>query len=67
MTLLLRVRKLPNWTISAAQIGTGYLLSPEAKVSPVHRQLLRKIREDVTVTYVFTGRPGRGPSDPSPF
>lgn len=46
---------------SAAQIGTAYLFSPEAKVSALHRRALREARSDETVlTNVFTGRPARG-------
>jgi nitronate monooxygenase len=46
---------------AAVQIGTAYLLCPEAKISPLHRQALRKCSENETVmTNVFTGRPARG-------
>jgi nitronate monooxygenase len=46
---------------AAAQIGTAYLLCPEAKISPIHRQALRKAKDNETViTNVFTGRPARG-------
>lgn len=46
---------------AAVQIGTAYLLCPEAKISPVHRQALRKSKDTETVfTNVFTGRPARG-------
>jgi nitronate monooxygenase len=46
---------------SAAQIGTAYLLCPEALTSPVHRHALRGGSVDDTVlTNVFTGRPARG-------
>lgn len=45
----------------AVQIGTAYLLTPEATISPVHRAALKAAREDQTVlTNVFTGRPARG-------
>jgi nitronate monooxygenase len=45
---------------SAAQIGTAYLLCPEALTSPVHRQALADGGADDTVlTNVFTGRPAR--------
>ena len=46
---------------SAVQIGTAYLFCPEAKVSPLHREALRRARDNDTVlTNVFTGRPACG-------
>jgi nitronate monooxygenase len=46
---------------SAVQIGTAYLLCPEALTSPVHRRALAGGSTDDTVlTNVFTGRPARG-------
>jgi nitronate monooxygenase len=46
---------------AAVQIGTGYLLTPESKLSALHRTALRQARDDSTVlTNVFTGRPARG-------
>jgi len=46
---------------SAAQIGTAYLLCPEALTTPVHRRALGGGSVDDTVlTNVFTGRPARG-------
>jgi nitronate monooxygenase len=45
---------------SGAQIGTAYLLCPEAATPPLHRRALRQARADATVlTEVFTGRPAR--------
>lgn len=44
----------------AAQVGTAYLLTPEAAISPVYREALRSAEELTTVTNVFTGRPARG-------
>jgi nitronate monooxygenase len=45
----------------AAQIGTAYLLCPEAKIPAAHRAALRDSGDDDTViTNVFTGRPARG-------
>jgi nitronate monooxygenase len=45
---------------SAVQLGTAYLMCPEARISPVHREMLRCSREDQTaLTNVFTGRPAR--------
>lgn len=45
----------------AVQIGTAYLFSPEAKVSPAHRQALDTApASDTAMTNLFTGRPARG-------
>ena len=45
---------------SAVQIGTGYLLCPEAKISAPYRSALRSTRDDSTLlTNVFSGRPAR--------
>ncbi len=42
------------------QIGTAYLLCPEAATPPLHRDALREADSDTTVlTNVFTGRPAR--------
>jgi nitronate monooxygenase len=46
---------------AAAQVGTAYLLCPEAKISQIHRTALKQARDDSSVvTTVFTGRPARG-------
>jgi len=46
---------------SAAQIGTAYMLTPEAKVTDLHREALRNAGDYHTVlTTLFTGRPARG-------
>jgi nitronate monooxygenase len=46
---------------AGVQIGTAYLLSPEAKISALHRQAVQDAVDDSTVlTNVFTGRPARG-------
>ena len=46
---------------SAVQIGTAYMLTPEAKVTNSHRQALRSATDDGTrITNLFTGRPARG-------
>ncbi len=45
----------------AVQVGTAYLRSPEATISPLHRAALANARDDATrLTNVFTGRPARG-------
>jgi nitronate monooxygenase len=45
----------------AAQLGTAFLLCPEAGTTPVHRAALRDPRFSMTeLTRAFTGRPARG-------
>jgi nitronate monooxygenase len=46
---------------AGVQVGTAYLLCPEATTSALHRQALKSDAARVTVlTNVFTGRPARG-------
>lgn len=46
---------------SAVQVGTAYLLCPESKIAPAHREALMASSDESTVlTNVFTGRPARG-------
>lgn len=46
---------------SAVQVGTAYLFTPEAKITPMHRAALRSATDDGTaLTNLFTGRPARG-------
>lgn len=46
---------------AGVQIGTAYLHSPEAKISPMHRAALKEATDDATVlTNVVSGRPARG-------
>jgi nitronate monooxygenase len=46
---------------SAVQLGTAYLFCPEAKISPLYRDALKKVRDNQTVlTNVFSGHPARG-------
>ena len=43
-----------------AQIGTGYLFTPESLITDLHRVALRGARDDRTaLTNVFSGRPAR--------
>lgn len=43
------------------QMGTAYLLCPEANVSPLHRRALEQAGDHETaMTNLFTGRPARG-------
>lgn len=44
----------------AVQVGTAYLLCPEAKTTAVHRSALRQDGRDTAVTNLFSGRPARG-------
>ena len=46
---------------ACAQVGTAYLLCPEATISSVHRAALKsRAVEHTSLTNVFTGRPARG-------
>src|SRR4029077_3179490 len=46
---------------AGVQIGTAYLLCPEARISPLYRQALKDAKDNETaITNVFTGRPARG-------
>jgi nitronate monooxygenase len=46
---------------AGVQMGTAYLLCPEAITSAAHRAALQAARDDSTaVTNLFTGRPARG-------
>ncbi len=46
---------------AGVQVGTAYLLCPEATTSPLHRQALRSEGASLTMlTNLFSGRPARG-------
>jgi nitronate monooxygenase len=46
---------------AAAQIGTSYLICPEATTSAVHRAALKsEASRHTTLTRIFSGRPARG-------
>jgi nitronate monooxygenase len=46
---------------AGAQIGTAFMLTPEAKTGPMHRAALKQANDNsTTLTNVFTGRPARG-------
>lgn len=46
---------------AGAQVGTAYLLCPEATTSAVHRAALKsKAAQHTALTNLFTGRPARG-------
>lgn len=53
------VRAIIQQGAIAAQIGTSYLLCPEARTSALHRQALKTTRT-TTLTNLFSGRPARG-------
>ncbi|WP_051206183.1 NAD(P)H-dependent flavin oxidoreductase [Oceanospirillum maris] len=43
------------------QVGTAFLLSPEAKTSALHRAALKsELNQNTAVTNLFSGRPARG-------
>jgi nitronate monooxygenase len=48
---------------AAVQIGTAYLLCPEARISPLYREALRNGGNQTAVTNVFTGRAARAISN----
>jgi nitronate monooxygenase len=55
------VRAAIDMGAAGVQIGTAYLLCPEARTSPIHRALLKSQRaHETAVTNLFTGRPARG-------
>src|SRR5262249_12085656 len=46
---------------AGVQVGTAFLLTPEAKTTALHRLALKKANDNsTTLTNVFTGRPARG-------
>ena len=46
---------------AGVQIGTAFMLTPEAKTTPLHRAALKQANDNsTTLTNVFTGRPARG-------
>jgi nitronate monooxygenase len=46
---------------AGVQIGTAYMLCPEATTSPLHRAALKSVAaEHTALTNLFTGRPARG-------
>lgn len=46
---------------SAVQLGTAYLFTPEATISPVHKKELLKAKDNSSVlTNLFSGKPARG-------
>ncbi len=55
------VRAALNLGAAAVQVGTAYLLCPEATTTPMHRAALKSdAARHTALTNVFTGRPARG-------
>ena len=55
------VRAALSLGASAVQIGTAYLLCPEATISAIHRAALKsEAARHTALTNIFTGRPARG-------
>ncbi|WP_417593942.1 NAD(P)H-dependent flavin oxidoreductase [Oceanospirillum sp.] len=55
------IAELLSLGASAVQLGTAFLLTPEAKTTDLHRQALKSDLVDKTsVTNLFSGRPARG-------
>lgn len=55
------VRAAMDLGAAGAQVGTAYMLCPEATTSAIHRTALKSDSASVTaLTNVFTGRPARG-------
>ncbi len=46
--------------VAGVQIGTSYLLCPEAKTSSIHRDALKDEQSLTAITNIFSGRPARG-------
>ena len=44
---------------AAVQLGSAYLLCPEARIAELHRKALLKSEDDSLITNVFSGRPAR--------
>ena len=45
---------------AGVQVGTAFLLAPEARTTALHRKALAEARDDsTTLTNIFTGRPAR--------
>lgn len=44
----------------AAQVGTAYLLCPEATTSSIHRAAIQSSQATTALTNLFSGRPARG-------
>ncbi|MCV9939282.1 nitronate monooxygenase [Boseaceae bacterium BT-24-1] len=45
---------------AAVQVGTAYLFTPEASISPIYRKALGMSERPTAITNLFTGRPARG-------
>lgn len=54
------ISEVMNIGACGVQLGTTYLLCPEAKTSKLQRQALKDKTRKTTVTNLFSGRPARG-------
>jgi len=54
------VRRLMGLGASGVQVGTSFLLCPEATTSTVHRAALGDLAAPTALTNIFSGRPARG-------
>ncbi|MBL8519999.1 MAG: nitronate monooxygenase [Betaproteobacteria bacterium] len=54
------VRRAMSLGAAGVQVGTAYLLCPEATTSPIHRAALADVARETALTNLFTGRPARG-------
>jgi nitronate monooxygenase len=54
------VRAAMDLGAAGVQVGTAYLLCPEASPSEIHRAALRRHPRETALTNLFTGRPARG-------
>ena len=54
------VKAVMTMGAAGAQVGTSYLLCPEATTSAVHRQALSSADPHTALTNLFSGRPARG-------
>ncbi|AXK73425.1 nitronate monooxygenase [Lysobacter sp. TY2-98] len=54
------VERMLDAGAAAVQVGTAYLLCPEATTSTVHRAALRDASRETTLTNLFSGRAARG-------
>jgi nitronate monooxygenase len=45
---------------SAVQLGTAYLFTPEARISPLYLSALTSDKKETAITNIYTGRPARG-------
>lgn len=54
------VRRAMALGAAGVQVGSAYLLTPEATTSPMHRRALLRPSRETALTNLFSGRPARG-------